>query len=75
MSTNVFFSVVSKLTELGWGEELESMKPHYNAIADHNLVRGAKRMNDKGKSMTAGYNTKCLIHLGSVVLSMAGHGI
>ena len=36
---------------LGWGEELEPMKPYYNLISDHNLVRAVKKINDKGKAL------------------------
>ena len=44
-------SVVERLTALGWGEELEPMKPYYNLISDHNLVRAVKKINDKGKAL------------------------
>ncbi|KAI0078194.1 hypothetical protein K474DRAFT_969502 [Panus rudis PR-1116 ss-1] len=38
---------LQRLSDLGWGEELEFMKPNYFQIKEHNLFRQAKKINDR----------------------------
>ena len=57
-----FCSVVSKLRELGWGDELDRIAPHgYQPLRDHAHVRLSKPLANRGKPTRSCMNNAILI--------------
>lgn len=47
-------SIVSKLRELGWGEELDIIAPsNYHPLSENALVRPSKPLSDRGTHLNA----------------------
>lgn len=44
----MFSSIVSKLRDMGWGEELDKLPNDMHPLADHTHVRPAKEITERG---------------------------